>query len=92
MRTHLALLILYSVAVRNGAALADDLTVLDGKNDSRLHSYMMRHVNNQYEARRDALRTALESREEILQRQKRLRDDYREMIGHASRTGRPRVR
>lgn len=34
MRTHPALLILCSVSVTSGAALADDLTVLDGKNDS----------------------------------------------------------
>jgi len=81
MRTHSALLILYSVALMNVAALADDLTVLDGKNDSLLHDYMMKRVNSQYEARRAAVKAALESRETILQRQKRLRDDFCEMIG-----------
>ncbi len=81
MRTYLALLILCSVVVTNGVVLADDLTVLDGNNDSLLHDYMMRHVNGQYEARREALKAALESREKILQRQKRLRHDFRQMIG-----------
>jgi len=74
-------LILYSVAVASGAALADDLTVLGGKNDLLLHDYIMKHVNSQYEARRAAVKVALESRETILQRQKRLRDDFCEMIG-----------
>jgi len=74
-------LILYSALVTGGAALADDLTVLDGTNDSLLHDYMMKHVNGQYEARRGALEAALESREKILQRRKRLRNDFREMIG-----------
>jgi len=81
MRIRFALLILYGVVVTSGAALADDLTVLDGKNDSLLHDYMMEHVNGQYEARRAAVRAALGSREKVLQRQKRLRDDFREMIG-----------
>ena len=81
MRTHSALLILCSVVVTSGAALADDFTVLDGKNDSLLHDYMMKHVNDQYEARREGLKASLASRGTILQRQKRLRDDFREMIG-----------
>jgi len=81
MRTHFTLLALYSVVATGGAALADDLTVLDGKNDSLLHEYMMKHVNGQYEARRAAVKAALDSREKILQRRKRLRDDFREMIG-----------
>jgi cephalosporin-C deacetylase-like acetyl esterase len=74
-------LILYGVVVTSGAALTDDLTVLGGKNDSLLHDYMMKHVDSQYEARREALDAAIESSETILQRQKRLRDDFRKMIG-----------
>lgn len=81
MRVDFAIMVLCSVVVTSGAALADGLTVLDGKNDSLLHDYMMKHVNGQYEARRAALKAALESREKVLQRRKRLRDDFREMIG-----------
>ena len=55
MRTRFALLVLSGVVVTSGAALADDLTVLDGKNDSLLHEYVMRHVTDQYEARRAAV-------------------------------------
>ncbi|NQT17114.1 MAG: acetylxylan esterase, partial [Planctomycetes bacterium] len=81
MRVYSAVMVLCSVVATGGAVFADGLTVLDGKNDSLLHDYMMKHVNGQYEARRAALKAALESREKILQRRKRLRDDFREMIG-----------
>lgn len=81
MRNHFALFILCSAVVTCGAAVADDLTVLDGKNDSLLHDYVMSHVNSQYEARRASVHAALESREKVFQRRKRLRDDFREMIG-----------
>ncbi len=81
MRTHPVLLILCAVFVMTGAAVADDFTVLDGKSDSLLYNDLMKQVNGQYQTRREILKMELESPEKILQRQKRLRNNFREMIG-----------
>jgi cephalosporin-C deacetylase-like acetyl esterase len=66
----------------NGYSLQDDtLNVLQGKTDTILHVYLLKEVQKQFDIRRQQVKQALKSVENLKKRQQQLKTDYIKLLG-----------
>ena len=66
--------------LKNSISL-QDLKVLQGKKDTILHAYLLREVQKQFDIRRQQVKQALKSVENLKKRQQQLKTDYIKLLG-----------